>query len=106
VVFHFSLLFLQMPSSSESILDHIAEYLKFISDAQLFWFTLNTSYNHVVAVAVAVAVVVTVAVTVARMRAAVMAKARARAVVGSGSDSDCGSGEGGGSDGGYEAAVC
>jgi hypothetical protein len=26
-----------MPSSSESILDHIAEYLNFISDAQLFW---------------------------------------------------------------------
>jgi hypothetical protein len=39
------LLFLQMPLSSESVLDHIAEYLKFISDAQLFWFTLNTSYD-------------------------------------------------------------
>ncbi len=34
-----------MPLSSESVLDHIAEYLKFISDAQLFWFTLNTSYD-------------------------------------------------------------
>ncbi len=34
-----------MPSSSESILDHIAEYPKFISDAQSFWFTLNTSYD-------------------------------------------------------------
>jgi hypothetical protein len=34
-----------MPSSSESVLDHIAEYLKFISDAQSFWFTLNTSYD-------------------------------------------------------------
>jgi hypothetical protein len=34
-----------MPSSSESVLDHIAEYLKFISDTQLFWFTLNTSYD-------------------------------------------------------------
>ncbi len=34
-----------MPLSSESILDHIAEYLKFISDAQSFWFTLNTSYD-------------------------------------------------------------
>jgi hypothetical protein len=45
VVFHFSLLFLQMPLSSESVLDHIAEYLKFISDAQSFWFTLNTSYD-------------------------------------------------------------
>ncbi len=34
-----------MPLSSESVLDHIAEYLKFISDAQSFWFTLNTSYD-------------------------------------------------------------
>ncbi len=34
-----------MSSSSESILDHIAEYLKFISDAQSFWFTLNKSYD-------------------------------------------------------------
>ncbi len=35
-----------MSSSSESILDHIADYLKFVSGAQSFWFTLNTSYNH------------------------------------------------------------
>jgi hypothetical protein len=35
-----------MSSSSESILDHIADYLKFISGAQSFWFMLNTSYNH------------------------------------------------------------
>jgi hypothetical protein len=35
-----------MSLSSESILDHIAEYLQFISNAQSFWFTLNTSYNH------------------------------------------------------------
>ena len=34
-----------MPSSSESILDHITDYLKIISDAQSFWFTLNTSYD-------------------------------------------------------------
>ncbi len=34
-----------MSLSSESILDHIADYLKFISDAQSFWFTLNTSYD-------------------------------------------------------------
>ncbi len=34
-----------MPLSSESVLDHIAEYPKFISDAQSFWFTLNTSYD-------------------------------------------------------------
>jgi hypothetical protein len=27
-------------------LDHIADYLKFISDAQSFWFLLNTSYDH------------------------------------------------------------
>ncbi len=34
-----------MPLSSEPILDHIAEYLKFVSDAQSFWFMLNTSYD-------------------------------------------------------------
>ncbi len=34
-----------MPLSSESVLDHIAEYLKFVSNAQSFWFTLNTSYD-------------------------------------------------------------
>ncbi len=32
--------------SSESILDHITDYLKFISGAQSFWYTLNTSYNY------------------------------------------------------------
>jgi hypothetical protein len=35
-----------MSSSCESILHHIAGYLKFISKAQSFWFTLNTSYDH------------------------------------------------------------
>jgi hypothetical protein len=35
-----------MSSSCESILDYIADYLKFISNAQSFWFTLNTSYHH------------------------------------------------------------
>ncbi len=35
-----------MSLSSGSILDHIADYLKFISGAQSFWFMLNTSYNH------------------------------------------------------------
>jgi hypothetical protein len=35
-----------MSSSSESILDHIADYLTFISGAQSFWFPLNTSYHH------------------------------------------------------------
>ena len=39
---HFGLNFLVMSSSSESILDH----LKFISGAQSFWYTLNTSFNH------------------------------------------------------------
>ncbi len=34
-----------MSSSSESIFDHIADYLKFISVAQSFWFTLNMSYD-------------------------------------------------------------
>ncbi len=46
VVFPFGSQILQMSSSSESILDHIADYLKFISGAQSFWFMLNTSYNH------------------------------------------------------------
>ena len=35
-----------MSQSSQSILDHIAEMLRFISNAQSFWFTLDTSYNH------------------------------------------------------------
>jgi hypothetical protein len=45
-VFLFIPHFLAMSSSSESILDHIADYLTFISGAQSFWFTLNTSYHH------------------------------------------------------------
>jgi hypothetical protein len=71
-----------MSSSSESILDHIADYLKFISGTQSFWYTLNTSYNHdchlasrfrlepndyevlLVVAGLAVAVAVAVAVTV------------------------------------------
>ncbi len=35
-----------MSSSSEALLDHIADFLEFVSSAQLFWFSLNTSYNH------------------------------------------------------------
>jgi len=35
-----------MSSRSEALLDHIADYLKFISNTQSFWFTLDTSYNH------------------------------------------------------------
>ena len=27
-------------------MDHIADYLKFISSAPSFWFTLNTRYDH------------------------------------------------------------
>ncbi len=32
--------------SSEALLDHIADFLKFISSAQSFWFLLNMSYDH------------------------------------------------------------
>jgi len=35
-----------MSSSSEALLDHIADFLEFISSAQSFWFSLNTSYDH------------------------------------------------------------
>jgi len=35
-----------MSSSSEALFDHIADFLKFISSTQLFWFSLNTSHNH------------------------------------------------------------
>jgi len=35
-----------MSESSESILDHIAEMLRFISNTQLFWFSLDTRYGH------------------------------------------------------------
>jgi hypothetical protein len=35
-----------MSSSSESILNHIADYLKFISSTPSFWFTLDTRYDH------------------------------------------------------------
>ena len=36
-----------MSSSSEALLDHnIADFRKFISSAQSFWFLLNTSYDH------------------------------------------------------------
>ena len=42
----FGPLILQMSSRSEALLDHIADFLKFISSAQSFWFSLDTSYNH------------------------------------------------------------
>ncbi len=35
-----------MPLSTEVVLDHIADYLLFLSYAPLFWFTLTTNYNH------------------------------------------------------------
>jgi len=35
-----------MSSSSVALLNHITGFLKFISNAQSFWFTLDTSYNH------------------------------------------------------------
>jgi hypothetical protein len=40
------LLILEMSSSSEALLDHIADFLKFISSAQSFWFSFDTSYDH------------------------------------------------------------
>ncbi len=43
---HFGPLILHMSSGSEALLDHIADFLKFISSTQLFWFLLITSYNH------------------------------------------------------------
>ncbi len=42
----FSSLILVMSLSSEALLDHIADFLKFISSAQSFWFLLDTSYDH------------------------------------------------------------
>jgi hypothetical protein len=45
-VCHFGPLILHMSLSSEALLDHIANFLKFISIAQSFWFSLNTSYDH------------------------------------------------------------
>ena len=44
-VSHFGPLILQMSSRSEDLLDHIANFLKFISSAQSFWFS-DTSYDH------------------------------------------------------------
>ena len=35
-----------MSLSSEALLDHIADFLEFISSAQLFWFLLDTSYDQ------------------------------------------------------------
>jgi len=35
-----------MSLSSETLLDHIADFLEFISNTQSFWFTLDMSYDH------------------------------------------------------------
>jgi hypothetical protein len=35
-----------MSKRSEVIFDHKADFLKFISSAQSFWFSLDTSYDH------------------------------------------------------------
>ena len=40
---HFGPLILHMSKRSEVLLDHIADYLQFISNAQSFWFALNAS---------------------------------------------------------------
>jgi hypothetical protein len=45
-VVHFGLQILAMSRSYESILDDITEYLRFLSKAQSFWFTPNSSYDH------------------------------------------------------------
>ena len=42
-VCQFGLLILAMSQSFDALLDHIADYLLFISNAKLFWFLLNTS---------------------------------------------------------------
>ncbi len=43
---HFGLQILVMSSSSEALLDHIADLLKFISSTQSYWFSLDMSYDH------------------------------------------------------------
>ena len=45
-VCHFGLQILAMSTRSVSILDHIADYLRFNSNTQLLWFTMVTSYDH------------------------------------------------------------
>ena len=41
--FSLRLQILAMSQSSDALLDHITDYLRFISNAESFWFTLNTS---------------------------------------------------------------
>jgi hypothetical protein len=45
-VCYFSQLILHISKRSGVLFDHIADFLKFISSAQSFWFLLDTSYNH------------------------------------------------------------
>ena len=45
-VCQFGLLILAASQSSDALLDHIADYLQFISNAKSIWLLLNTSYNH------------------------------------------------------------
>ncbi len=35
-----------MSARSDTLLDHIADYIRFLSNAQSFWFTLDTSYDY------------------------------------------------------------
>ena len=35
-----------MSARSDTLLDHIADYIRFLSIAQSFWFTLDTSYDY------------------------------------------------------------
>ena len=45
-VFHFGSHIFAISQSSQSNLDYIDEMLRFISNTQLFCYTLDTSYNH------------------------------------------------------------
>ncbi len=35
-----------MPESSDTVLGHMANHLRFLASVQSFWFTLDTSYDH------------------------------------------------------------
>ena len=45
-VCQFGSLILAMSQSSDALLDHIADYLRFIPNAKSIWLLLNTSYSH------------------------------------------------------------
>jgi hypothetical protein len=42
----FSALILAMSTRSATLLDHTADFLRYVSHTQSFWFTLDTSYDH------------------------------------------------------------